>query len=284
MIYGKCFPLTAEEMFMNERLPRLAASSYLNSAPLIWSFMRGAMKDLVTLTDPVPSKCADLLAEGAVDVALVPVIEYQRIAGIHLIPGVCVGSKERVRSVVLVTRTSDLKSVTSVALDDSSRTSATLVKIIFREFLGIKPSWQTAVPDLGKMLAANDGALIIGDPGMTFSRAGYHVWDLATLWKQFTGLGFVFAMWMMRDDLANGALSLDFERARDEGLANLNEIVDYYEKLLPLSRAEILDYLTDNISFTPNATMQQGMGLYFELAYRHGLIEAVKPLRFSAGE
>ena len=68
------FSLTAEEMFMNEQLPRLAASSYLNSAPLIWSFMRGSMKDLVTLTDRVPAKCADLLAEGAVDVALVPVI------------------------------------------------------------------------------------------------------------------------------------------------------------------------------------------------------------------
>ena len=244
--------------------------------------MRGSMKDLVTLTDPVPAKCADLLAEGAVDVALVPVIEYQRVDGIHLLPGVCVGSKEAVRSVVLVTRTSDLKSVTSVALDESSRTSATLVKIIFQEFLGIKPSWQTAVPDLGPMLTENDGALIIGDPGMTFSREGYRVWDLATLWKQYTGLGFVFAMWMIRDDAANAARSLDFEDARDEGLASLNEIVDYYEKLLPLSRTEIVNYLTDNISFTPDATMQQGMGLYFELAYKHGLIEAVKPLRFNS--
>ncbi len=133
------------------------------------------------------------------------------------------------------------------------------------------------------MLTENDGALIIGDPGMTFSREGYHVWDLATLWRQHTGLGFVFAMWMIRDDAANAARSLDFEHARDEGLASLNEIVDYYEKLLQLSRTDIVNYLTDNISFTPDETMQQGMGLYFELAYKHGLIEAVKPLRFSAG-
>ena len=185
---------------------------------------------------------------------------------------------------MLVTRTDDLQSVRSVALDESSRTSATLVKIIFQEFLGKKPGWQTAVPDLSQMLAENDGALIIGDPGMTFSRDGYRVWDLATLWKQHTGLGFVFAMWMIRDDAANAAQSLDFEDARDEGLASLNEIVDYYEKRLPLSRSDIVSYLTDNISFTPNATMQQGMGLYFELAHKHKLIDSLKPLRFSAGD
>lgn len=246
--------------------------------------MHGSMKHLVSLTDPVPAKCADLLAEGAVDAALVPVIEYQRIPAIHLAPGVCVGSKEEVRSVVLVTRSYDLKSVQSVALDESSRTSATLVKIIFQEFLGNKPLWQTAVPDLSQMLAENDGALIIGDPGMTFSRDGYHVWDLATLWKQHTGLGFMFAMWMLRDDAGRATRSLNFKGARDEGLASLDQIVKYYEKLLPLARADIVGYLTGNISFTPDETMLQGMRFYFELAYKHGLIEAVKPLRFSAGE
>ena len=246
--------------------------------------MHGSMKHRVTLTDPVPAKCADLLAAGAVDAALVPVIEYQRIPTIHLVPGVCVGSKEEVRSVVLVTRSDNLKSVQSVALDESSRTSATLVKIIFQEFLGNKPLWKTAVPDLGQMLAENDAALIIGDPGMTFSRDGYHVWDLATLWKQHTGLGFMFAMWMIRDDAASATRTLDFKGARDEGLAGLNQIVEYYENLLPLSREDIVGYLTDNISFTPDEPMLRGMRLYFELAYKHGLIEAVKPLRFSAGE
>ena len=245
--------------------------------------MHGSMKHQVTLTDPVPAQCADLLAQGAVDAALVPVIEYQRIPGIHLVPEVCVGSKEEVRSVVLVTRSADLKTVSSVALDESSRTSATLVKIIFQEFLGNKPAWQTAVPDLSQMLAENDAALIIGDPGMTFSRDGYHVWDLARLWREYTGLGFVFAMWMMSDNATSATRSLDFKEARDEGLASVAEIVNHYEKLLSLSRADIFAYLKDNITFTPNEMMQQGMQLYFDLAHKHGLINSMKPLRFSAG-
>lgn len=244
--------------------------------------MRGSMKELVTITDPVPSKCADLLAQGAVDVALVPVIEYQRIAGIRLIPGVCVGSKERVRSVVLVTRSDDLKTVQSVALDESSRTSATLVKIIFQEFLGHEPRWQTTVPDLGRMLKENDGALIIGDPGMTFARDGYHVWDLASLWREYTGLGFVFAMWMIRDEAPAAAQSLDFVSARDEGLSCLDQIVDHYETRLSLARAAIVEYLVKNISFAPDAAMTTGLSLYFELAHKLGLIETVKPLQFKA--
>ena len=263
-----------------ERLPRLAASSYLNSAPLIWSFTRGAKRGEVSLSDAVPSRCADLLAQGAVEAALVPVIEYQRIDGIHLAPAVCVGSKERVRSVVLVTQSDDLKTVRSVALDESSRTSATLIRIIFREFVGKEPAWQTAVPDLQRMLNENDGALIIGDPGMTFSREGYYVWDLASLWRQYTSLGFVFAMWMIRDDASGAALGLDFKAARDEGLASISEIVDHYERLLELSHADIVEYLMENISFTPDESMEEGMRLYFELARRHGLIEAVKPLRY----
>src|ERR1041385_1997423 len=104
-----------------------------------------------------------MLARGEVDAALVPVIEYQQISDIAIVPDVCVGSKTAVRSVVLVTRKNNLKKIERVALDESSRTSAALVKIIFREFLGFEPQWKTAAPDLKSMLTDADAALIIGD-------------------------------------------------------------------------------------------------------------------------
>ena len=62
-------------------------------------------------------------------------IEYQRISDVSLVPNVCVGSKEEVLSVVLVSRKQELSDIETVALDESSRTSATLVKVIFREFI-----------------------------------------------------------------------------------------------------------------------------------------------------
>ena len=95
-----------------DRLPRIAASSYLNTAPLIWSFLHGSQRDAVQLfTDKAPSRCAEMLRSGEVDAALVPVIEYQRIPDIAVIPDVCVGSRSAVRSVVIASKQNNLKKV-----------------------------------------------------------------------------------------------------------------------------------------------------------------------------
>ena len=78
--------------------------------------------------EAVPARCAQLLSQSEVEGALVPVIEYQRIEGGALVPNVCVGSQKEVLSVVLVSKNKRLEDIQSVALDESSRTSATLVK------------------------------------------------------------------------------------------------------------------------------------------------------------
>src|SRR5437660_10768346 len=82
--------------------PRIGASSYLNTAPLIWSFVRGSRAREVQLTmDAAPARCADLLARGSVEAALVPVIEYQRLPEVVLVSDACVGARTEVRRVVL---------------------------------------------------------------------------------------------------------------------------------------------------------------------------------------
>lgn len=272
---------------MNERRngsrPRIAASSYLNTAPLIWSFIHGLQRDAVELfTDTAPARCAEMLARDEADVALVPVVEYHRIPNVAIIPDVCVGSRSAVRSVVLVTRRNNLKKVERVALDDSSRTSAALVKIIFREFLGFEPEWQTSQPDLKSMLMQADAALIIGDPAMKIPRDQFRVFDLATLWREFTGFGFVFAMWMARQESVAKIGFVNFAAARDEGLAHLDEIAAEYKPQLGLSDEEIRTYLTDNIAFRMDEEMEKGLKLYFELAAKHKLIESARPLEFIA--
>src|SRR5260370_19875656 len=123
-----------------------------------------------------------MLASGDGDAALVPVIEYQRIPDIEIVPDVCVGSRSAVRSVVLVTRQNNLKKIERVALDASSRTSVALVKIIFQEFLGLEPHCETSPPDLKSMLEHADASLVIREPAMLISRDKFRVFDLATLW------------------------------------------------------------------------------------------------------
>lgn len=265
-----------------EVTPRIAASSYLNTVPLIWSFMHGTRRrDVELVTDAAPARCADMLALGTVQAALVPVIEYQRIDELAIVPGVCVGSRRRVRSVVLVTsdEIDDLRKVRSVALDISSRTSAALVRVIFREFLGFEPEWAERAPDVASMLERADAALIIGDPGMTFSRERIVVYDLAELWRKYTGLGFVFAMWMARAGERERVRRIDFKGARDEGLAHVSEIAALYSPLVGLPPDEISSYLLENISFELDEEMSAGLDLFYRLAYRHGIIPELRPVK-----
>lgn len=226
--------------------------------------------------DTAPARSAALLAEKRVDAALVPVIAYQSIADVKLIPGVCVGAREKVRSVCLVTRGEDLAQVKSVSLDISSKTSVALSKIIFREFIGNEPRWRDSRPDLESMLAESDCALLIGDPALMIDERKYRKFDLAETWKGFTGLGFVFAMWMTPRENCD----IDFAAARDEGLAHLEEIVANYESDITLPREDMLRYLSQNISYTVDASMHEGLELYYALAHKHGLIDQVRPVEF----
>ena len=263
-----------------EGVPRVAASSYLNTAPLIWSFVHGSRRgDVRLLTDTAPARCARMLARGEVEAALVPVIEYQRIPEIVVVPEVCVGSRREVRSVVLVTRGAPLKDVRSCALDTSSRTSAALIQIIFREFFGFEPQWRPFEPDLRAMLAASEAALLIGDPAMVFPREDLRVYDLASLWREHTGLGFVFAMWMAGREAVERMRAVDFKGAREEGLAHVEEIAADYEGTLGLPLSELRTYLLENISFSLDAEMRAGLDLFYRLAHKHDIIDALRPLQ-----
>ena len=261
--------------------PRISASNYSNSAPLIWSFLYGSQRGKYELIlDNAPARSAQMLAEKRVDAALVPVIEYQRIADVLLVPQVCVGAKEQVRSVCLVTKGADLGDVKTVSLDVSSRTSVGLTKVIFGEFLETKPIYKEAKPNIEQMLDESDCALLIGDPALTIDETKYRKFDLAETWKSFTGFGFVFAMWMANAKQIEVAKTIDFEAVRDEGLNHLDEIVFNYQSEISLERADFIKYLSENISYTIDDSMQKGLSLYFELAHKHNLIENRKSLDF----
>lgn len=261
--------------------PRISASSYSNTAPLVWSFLYGSRRGKYEIVmDNAPARSAELLANKSVDAALVPVIEYQRIADVLLVPQVCVGARRRVRSVCLVTKGEDLRDVKMVSLDISSRTSVALTRIIFREFLEIEPVYKNSKPDLRQMLSDSDCALLIGDPALVVDETIYRKFDLAETWKKFTGCGFVFAMWMASAEKAEIARTIDFAAARDEGLLHLDEIVANYETEISLPKDDFKKYLSENISYKIDDSMRQGLELYFRLAYKHNLIESLKPPRF----
>lgn len=268
--------------------------------------MHGAIEIIL---DNAPSRSAELLMQRRVDAALVPVIVSQHLDDVRIVPDVCVGAREKARSVALLTRGKELEDVRSVSLDTSSRTSVVLTKIIFREFLGFEPEWKDSAPDIDAMFRESDAALVIGDPALAIADLGFRIsdfdsdtcprsvpsataaettsairnarseiqkHDLVELWRQNTGFGFVFAMWMSLND----SVAIDFATARDEGLEHLDEIVTNYEPEIGIGRDEMLTYLSRNISYDVDDSMRAGMDLYFELAEKCGLTDGRKPIRY----
>ena len=118
---------------------RVGIVNYLNSRPLAWSFLRGEVGTDIHARFLPPAQVADLLATGDLEVGLIPSIEVQRIPGLTVLPGLCVAATREVRSVLLLSRC-PVHQIQRLALDENSRTSATLVRILLRETLGSNPS------------------------------------------------------------------------------------------------------------------------------------------------
>lgn len=261
------------------KIPRLAASTYLNSAPIVWAFSEGSQRSRCELEpDPAPSVCAQLLNDDRVDGALIPSIEVQRIAGLAVARGVCVAARERVRSVLLVS-TVPLERIRSVALDSQSRTSVALLRILLGRFRGLHPLYAPAAPDLGRMLSQSDAALLIGDPAMTVDTSGCDVYDLAQLWRDATGLPFVFALWGLRADRF-ATSGPDFRSALEEGRGAVDSIAKHYSTSLGIGTDEIVDYLSTNIHYDLDGECLAGLSRFYDLAAEEGLISEPSPLTF----
>ncbi len=271
---------------------RIAASTYLNSAPLVYSFAQGSLRDRYAfIGDAAPARCAALLAAGQVEIALIPVIEYQRIPGLKLIPNVAVASKGKVRSVLLAAR-GPLQEVQTVTLDTASRSSQALVKILLAKRYGVQPRFVERTPNaaLGceNMLEASDAALVIGDPALrlaaTADQLGLRIYDLAEEWRALTGWPFVFAVWAVRADAAYEAPALvrDFQAAKLEGLEQLEELAASYAAELQFPYADLLTYLRENVNYDLDKENRAGLQQYFELAYEAGLLAELHPLDFLA--
>jgi chorismate dehydratase len=258
---------------------RVGIVDYLNSRPLAWDFLTRRVPEHFVATYQSPASVADGLRDGTLDAGLVPSIEVQRIPDLAVVPGPCIAAQQEVRSVLLVTRL-PIEEVGVVAVDENSRTSAALVRIILSERYGCEPRFRRSRPRVEEMLAEADAALVIGDPALEVSTTGEHrVLDLAGEWRSLTGLPFVFAVWAVRGDLSAGdtrALRSVLLQSRDRGKRSIERIAKEAAQRMDLAPSALQEYLTSNLSFDLGPAERRSLVEFYGRAARHGLLSRVR--------
>ena len=222
---------------------RVGAVNYLNSKPLIYGFDQIAHD--AQLSCDLPSRLADSLACGRLDVALIPVFEFFTGDGYQIASDACVASFGPVQSVKLYFRTKP-QDVRTLALDEGSRTSAALCRVLLAKRFELNPECEPLPigDSLGDTKA--DAVLLIGDRAMQpleDESEFADVWDLGEEWRRETGLPFVFAVWALRRGIEAEPISRALAECRDLGAQHLSEIAATEAPLLGLREDYAEKYL-----------------------------------------
>jgi chorismate dehydratase len=261
---------------------RLGAVGYLNARPLVYGLERDPRFDL---RYDIPAECARLLHAGAIDIGLIPSIEYLR-GGVPyaLAPDAAVTSRGPVASVAIYTRR-DPHDIRTIAMDSSSRTSVALAAIMLRRRFGVTAEAISMAPDLESMLATADAALIIGDLALFIEpdRATQKL-DLGEIWTAMTGLPFVYAFWAGWPEALTPSDVEALLQARGAGVAHADEVARSYYPDDPGREAVALRYLRDNIRYRFGDEELEGLRSFYGYAAELGLVTFDGALRFYHAE
>ncbi|MBC8131762.1 MAG: menaquinone biosynthesis protein, partial [Deltaproteobacteria bacterium] len=280
---------------------RLAAVSFLNARPITYGLERalapgpGAKTDdtedaagfleRFDLSFDLPSRCAERLAAGDVDLALLPTASYRAIEAtmeLRAVPGVAITSFGDVRTVVLV---GDVpwNQMTDIALDGASRSSAALVRLLSRE-RGVDPRFVAVEHEhIATAARGTTGALVIGDAGFAVADKYAHVYDLGGEWKRLTGLPFVYALWAGRPDAIDDHGVALLQKSLAAGLDHRAEIARAWAEAHGGAPSMYERYLTDNIRYRLGSEELSGVGAFFERLRLDENVERKTRVRFFDG-
>ncbi len=226
----------------------------------------------------LPSRLADDLAAGSLDIALIPTVEYFADPDYEIISDACIACRGPVLSVSLLSRV-PMHEIKSLALDEGSRTSIALVQVLLKVHHNIVPELSALPIGSSARDVEADAVLVIGDRAMSELENDFSFhWDLGEQWCQWSDTSFVFAMWTARRNSGfdsgfdASVVSRAFEDARDEGLNNLREIAEQEAGTLGLSSDQCLSYLRDNLYFFLGDRERSGLELFREHATSMGLV------------
>ena len=257
---------------------RIGAVSYLNTKPLVHRLAKFAPQ--IRLMFDLPSRLSARLANGELDVALIPCIDYFDHFDYHIISDACIGCRGPVLSVKLYFRVRP-EEVTTLALDEGSRTSAAMAQILLSQRFGLTPQLESLPIGMGLGDTCSDAVLLIGDRAIDPPQEEFlETWDLGEHWCRWSKLPFVFAMWTARREIDTGDLGTALSAARDAGLKELKTIAKMEAPLVGMTTTDCLTYLRDNLYFHLGEPQQKALKFYYNHALNLDLVPSGCHLRF----
>lgn len=228
---------------------RVAAINYLNTLPFMYGIAHSSVCKQIELVACTPSRAAQMLIDGQVDLGIVPVGALENQENLKIVSDYCIGANGSVDSVLICSQ-KPLDEIDVLYLDEDSRTSAALTKLLAKVFWKIEPEFKpfdfhklcsvekikTADKDSNisysgevhniqnSLFDTNNSYLLIGDKALENKSKFKYVYDLAQQWKEFTQKPFVFATWTTNKNLSSEFLQ-EFNEALRYGVNHIEEAV-----------------------------------------------------------
>ncbi|MCX7992816.1 MAG: menaquinone biosynthesis protein [Fimbriimonadales bacterium] len=247
---------------------RIGSVPYINAAPLTRWLETEQGARYAELVFAPPSQLAQMLEQGALDVALVSSVEHFRRPTTRFVPGLAIASHREVLSVRLLSKV-PIALMRTVALDTSSLTSAALTRILLERAYGVRPDYLPAAPDPDAMLQQADAALLIGDLGMTAQHTAVQtILDLGAAWYEWTRLPFVWAVWLMNADAPAKSLVDLLHTAYQWGKAHLDMLIEAESARTGIPLDLCRRYLREVMVYEIDARFLQGLERFREEYFR----------------
>lgn len=243
-------------------LLRVSAVSYLNTAPFVYGLQQTPIASSIKLSLDFPAECSRKLLADDVDIGLVPVATLLDMPHYNIVSDYCLGTLGKVRTVSLLSN-SPLENIETIFLDFQSRTSNLLVKILAKDLWNKEFQWVSTetTPSIAN-IQLKQGIIAIGDKVFEFENSFVYNYDLATEWKKFTSLPFVFAVWAANKQVPNG-FSETFGSALKFGVENIPLAIQSYSNT-KLNPEEAYNYLTNNISYSLDQQKRKALELFLK--------------------
>jgi chorismate dehydratase len=223
-----------------------------------------------------------MLYTGGIDICPSSSIEFARYPQKYLIlPNISISSDVQVKSVLLFSRLPiEELNHHNVGFTDESATSVNLLKVILRSFYCYDNCYNMLKISTIAALADYPAILLIGDTALKAGiqrPQGTYVYDLGELWYRFTGLPFVFALWLVREETAVRQKS-EVETFYSSLCLSKQMATNCFEAIASscredwISENEMIEYWK-TISYDLTSRHVEGMQTFFRYSAELGLID-----------